>query len=60
VLLSVEDPNQADPNATGHTFNPFDEAIERTQDPQQVYAGCLPCHTVEAARTLRRAGQAAI
>jgi len=60
VALPVEDPNQADPDATVHTFNPFDTAIEGSADAQRVYAGCLPCHTAEEARTLRRSTQASI
>ncbi|MCF7669650.1 MAG: cytochrome c3 family protein [Verrucomicrobia bacterium] len=45
VSFEVENPNQGNPNVTGHTFNPFDESITTHQAPQ--YAGCSDCHTSE-------------
>ena len=43
VKISVEDPNEGSPNATGHTFNPFDDSITEFQ-PSEKYAGCDSCH----------------
>jgi predicted CXXCH cytochrome family protein len=51
VRHDVEEPDEGNPNVTGHTFNPFDEDIAEHQAPE--YTGCVDCHTAEEAGTLR-------
>ncbi len=52
VSHEVEDPNEGNPNVTGHTFNPFDPEITTHQADQ--YTGCTMCHgTAETADALR-------
>lgn len=58
VRHEVEEPNEGNPNVTGHTFNPFDESIVTHQAAQ--YTGCTICHTAEAAGALREATQTSI
>lgn len=56
---AVDDPNDGNPNVTGHTFNPFDGTITEHQADQ--YTGCVMCHgSAEAAAALRTAVQADI
>ena len=43
VMIAVEEPDEGSPNATGHTFNPFDDSITEFQ-PSEKFAGCNPCH----------------
>jgi predicted CXXCH cytochrome family protein len=44
VMHSFADPNEGNPNVTGHTFNPFDETI--TEHQASEYEGCTlaGCH----------------
>ncbi|GJM26261.1 MAG: hypothetical protein DHS20C16_26760 [Phycisphaerae bacterium] len=49
VKIEVEEPNEGSPNATGHTFNPFDDSITEFQ-PSEKYAGCTPCHDAAGAQ----------
>ncbi len=42
VMHEVEEPDEGNPNVTGHTFNPFDLDITEHQADQ--YTGCLECH----------------
>jgi predicted CXXCH cytochrome family protein len=49
VMIEVEDPNEGSPNATGHTFNPFDDSITAFQ-PSEKFAGCNPCHDAAGAQ----------
>lgn len=51
VRHEVEDPNEGNPNVTGHTFNPFDESITEHQADQ--YTGCGMCHDAEGAADRR-------
>ena len=55
VQHEVEEPNDGDPNVTGHTFNPFDNTITAHQAAE--YTGCSGCHTAEAADEKRAALQ---
>lgn len=55
IKHEVEEPNEGNPNVTGHTFNPFDESIVAHQAEQ--YTGCAACHTSEVADALRTAQQ---
>lgn len=55
VRHEVEEPDDGNPNVTGHTFNPFDESITTHQAAQ--YTGCLDCHTDTVADGLRTALQ---
>ena len=47
----VEEPDEGNPNVTGHTFNPFDESITMHQASQ--YTGCVNCHTDGLANAFR-------
>jgi len=59
VRHDVEEPNEGDPNVTGHTFNPFDTSITAHQADQ--YTGCLTCHgTAEVAGDKRTTVQGEI
>ncbi len=58
VMYEVEEPNEGNPNVTGHTFNPFDESITEHQASQ--YTGCLACHSEEAADSKRSEVQSEI
>lgn len=59
VRHDVEEPNDGNPNVTGHTFNPFDSEITAHQADQ--YTGCLTCHeTAETAAALRTSVQAVV
>ena len=59
VQHEVEEPDEGNPNVTGHTFNPFDEEI--TSHQADAYTGCLMCHgTAEAAEGKRTSVQADI
>ena len=58
VKVEVEDPNDGNPNVTGHTFNPFDDSIPEFQPAQ--YTGCLNCHSETTADEFRVAIQAEI
>lgn len=51
VRHEVEEPNEGNPNVTGHTFNPFDESITEHQADQ--YTGCAPCHDATGAEQRR-------
>jgi len=56
VRHEVEEPNDGNPNVTGHTFNPFDEDISAISPEHQAqqYDGCLMCHgTAEQAEQRR-------
>ena len=55
VRHDVEEPNEGNPNVTGHTFNPFDLSITTHQADQ--YTGCRDCHTDAVADALRIALQ---
>ena len=55
VEHEVEEPNEGNPNVTGHTFNPFDDSITMHQADQ--YTGCRNCHTDADADALRIALQ---
>lgn len=46
VQHEFDDPTEATPNVTGHTFNPFDESIASEHQASQ-YTGCLQCHGTE-------------
>lgn len=59
VRHEVEEPNDGNPNVTGHTFDPFDADIVEHQAGQ--YTGCLLCHgTAEVAAEKRTTVQAEI
>ncbi len=49
VAHEFEDPDDATPNVTGHTFNPFDEDITGLSPEHQAeaFAGCAMCHTTD-------------
>lgn len=51
VKHEFDDPNEGNPNVTGHTFNPFDEEITALSPEHQPaeYNGCEGCHTAEVA-----------
>jgi len=51
VMHEVDEPNDGNPNVTGHTFNPFDEDITTLSPEHQAekFGGCLNCHTADAA-----------
>jgi len=49
VMIEVDEPNEGSPNATGHTFNPFDDDITMFQ-PSEKFAGCDPCHDPDGAQ----------
>ncbi len=51
----VEEPNEGNPNVTGHTFNPFDSEITAASPEHQAeqYTGCRGCHTDSVANELR-------
>jgi len=55
VQHEVEDPSEADPVVTGHTFNPFDESITEHQADQ--YTACLVCHNQNVIDPVRKATQ---
>ncbi len=52
VTHDVDEPNDGNPNITGHTFNPFDEDITTISPEHQAeqFGGCLICHTAEGAQ----------
>ncbi len=60
VRHEVEDPNEGNPNVTGHTFNPFDSDITTISPEHQTdqYTGCRDCHTDSVADALRSSLQA--
>ena len=58
VRHEVEEPNEGNPNVTGHTFNPFDESISAHQADQ--YTGCAPCHDAAGAAARRTSLQSDI
>lgn len=58
VQFEVEEPNEGNPNVTGHTFNPFDESI--TTNQAAPYTGCTLCHDAATAEELRTEEQAEI
>lgn len=58
VQHSFDDPNEGNPNVTGHTFNPFDETITTHQAAE--YTGCLICHTEASASAARTSVQSDI
>lgn len=52
VRHEVENPNEGNPNMTGHTFNPFDPLINDHLENQ--YDGCRDCHEITIAFEKRR------